>query len=96
MFFGSKDGSNYRLLDARDGWNYLATASPARRKDDRMTKLREIFDRDPGTGRRANNGQARIIQSPDADELAVLRHEIEDFVCEGAFKDSIGAFSPSS
>lgn len=25
MFFpGSKDGSNYRLLDARDGWNYLA------------------------------------------------------------------------
>jgi hypothetical protein len=23
-FPGSKDGSNYRLLDARDGWNYLA------------------------------------------------------------------------
>lgn len=54
-----------------------------------MTKLREIFDRDPGTGRLANNGQARIIQSPDAEELEVLRLEIEDFVCEGAFKDSI-------
>ena len=24
FFPGSKDGSNYRLLDARDGWNYLA------------------------------------------------------------------------
>jgi hypothetical protein len=54
-----------------------------------MTKLREIFDRDPGRGRLANNGQARIIQSPDADEMAILRHEIEDFVCEGAFEESI-------
>lgn len=24
-FPGSKDGNNYRLLDARDGWNYLAS-----------------------------------------------------------------------
>lgn len=24
FFPGSKEGSNYRLLDARDGWNYLA------------------------------------------------------------------------
>lgn len=24
FFPGSRDGSNYRLLDARDGWNYLA------------------------------------------------------------------------
>ncbi len=54
-----------------------------------MTLLREIFDRDPGKGRLANNGQARIIQAPDADELLVLRHEIEDFVCEGAFAESI-------
>jgi len=25
FFPGERDGSNYRLLDARDGWNYLAT-----------------------------------------------------------------------
>lgn len=25
FFPGSKDGNNYRLLDARDGWNYLAS-----------------------------------------------------------------------
>ena len=26
FFPGSKDGTNYRLLNARDGWNYLAQA----------------------------------------------------------------------
>lgn len=26
LFPGTKDGSNYRLLDARDGWSYLAQA----------------------------------------------------------------------
>ena len=26
FFPGTKDGTNYRLLDARDGWNYLAQA----------------------------------------------------------------------
>ena len=25
FFPGEREGSNYRLLDARDGWNYLAT-----------------------------------------------------------------------
>lgn len=25
LFPGERDGSNYRLLEARDGWNYLAT-----------------------------------------------------------------------
>lgn len=30
LFFpGSKDGNNYRLLDARDGWNYLANSITA-------------------------------------------------------------------
>ncbi len=26
FFPGTKDGNNYRLLDARDGWNYLANS----------------------------------------------------------------------
>ncbi len=29
FFPGHHDGSNYRLLDARDGWNYLAIAITA-------------------------------------------------------------------
>lgn len=30
FFPGQRDGSNYRLLDARDGWNYLAVPITAR------------------------------------------------------------------
>ena len=29
FFPGTKDGNNYRLLDARDGWNYLANSITA-------------------------------------------------------------------
>ena len=31
FFPGAKDGNNYRLLDARDGWNYLANSITAQR-----------------------------------------------------------------
>lgn len=31
FFPGEHDGNNYRLLDARDGWNYLATPITANR-----------------------------------------------------------------
>lgn len=33
FFPGHRDGSNYRLLDARDGWNYLAIPIEASHKD---------------------------------------------------------------
>ncbi len=33
FFPGERDGSNYRLLDARDGWNYLATPITAQEGD---------------------------------------------------------------
>jgi hypothetical protein len=29
FFPGQRDGSNYRMLDARDGWNYLAVPTSA-------------------------------------------------------------------
>ena len=34
FFPGARDGSNYRLLDARDGWNYLASGISAQSKGD--------------------------------------------------------------
>jgi hypothetical protein len=34
VFPGSKDGHNYRLLDARDGWNYLANGITLHGKGD--------------------------------------------------------------
>jgi hypothetical protein len=33
FFPGQKDGNNYRLLDARDGWNYMALAITAKEGD---------------------------------------------------------------
>lgn len=34
FFPGHHDGSNYRLLDARDGWNYLAIPITAKKADE--------------------------------------------------------------
>ena len=34
FFPGAKEGSNYRLLDARDGWNYLANSITAQNTED--------------------------------------------------------------
>ncbi len=33
FFPGQHEGSNYRLLDARDGWNYLAVATKAKKEE---------------------------------------------------------------
>ena len=33
FFPGTKEGSNYRLLDARDGWNYLANSISAQNSE---------------------------------------------------------------
>ncbi|HSW50630.1 MAG TPA: BREX system P-loop protein BrxC [Bryobacteraceae bacterium] len=48
-------------------------------------KLYELFDRDLRTARLANNGQARITGTEDAQATAELRAELEVFVCEGQF-----------
>jgi hypothetical protein len=34
FFPGRHDGSNYRLLDARDGWNYLAAGITHHKRGD--------------------------------------------------------------
>jgi hypothetical protein len=52
-------------------------------------KIHELLDRDPRTGRLANNGQARIIDSADDRARAELRAELETFVCDGRFGDAL-------
>ncbi|HVQ76899.1 MAG TPA: BREX system P-loop protein BrxC [Candidatus Binatia bacterium] len=52
-------------------------------------KIYELLDRDPRTGRLANNGQARIIDSADDRARAELRAELETFVCDGRFGDAL-------
>ncbi len=49
-------------------------------------KIHELFDRDPRQGSLANNGQARIEEVVDRQEL---RTELETFVCEGRFADAL-------
>jgi hypothetical protein len=48
-------------------------------------KIYELLDRDPRTGRLANNGQARITDTADSGARAELRAELESFVCDGQF-----------
>jgi hypothetical protein len=52
-------------------------------------KIYELLDRDPRTGRLANNGQARILDIADSGALAELRAELESFVCDGQFGDAL-------
>lgn len=48
-------------------------------------KIYELLDRDPRSGRLANNGQARITDTADSGARAELRAELETFVCDGQF-----------
>ena len=52
-------------------------------------KIHEVLDRDPRTARLANNGQARITETADEQEIVELRAELETFVCDGQFGDAL-------
>jgi len=52
-------------------------------------KIHELLDRDPRTGRLANNGQARITDTTDAATQQELRAELESFVCDGQFRRAL-------
>lgn len=51
--------------------------------------IRDLLLRDPLTHPLANNGQARIVDSPDAQSNDELRKELATFVCEGQYADGI-------
>jgi hypothetical protein len=52
-------------------------------------KIKDLLLRDPLTHPLANNGQARIVDSADAQSNDELRKELETFVCEGQYADGI-------
>jgi hypothetical protein len=52
-------------------------------------KIHELLDRDPRSARLANDGQARIVDTPDDKARAELRGELETFVCDGRFGDAL-------
>lgn len=51
-----------------------------------MTLNRDVFVRDPLTTRLPNDGVAQVGEPRTAEQWAVLRHELETFVCEGEYR----------
>ena len=88
FFPGHFERNNYRLLDARDGWNYLAVPIGAQRMGNRM-KIKDTLQRDPAVHPLVNQGQARISDSRNERAQAELRGELETFVCEGQYAEGI-------
>lgn len=54
-----------------------------------MTKNRILFITDPLTRTIPNNGVAKVIEPHTPEEWAVLRYELESFVCEGEYKTGL-------
>lgn len=54
-----------------------------------MTQNRELFITDPVTRTIPNNGVAKVIEPHTPEEWAVLRYELESFVCEGEYKTGL-------
>lgn len=54
-----------------------------------MKQNRELFINDPVTRTIPNNGVAKVIEPHTPEEWAVLRYELESFVCEGEYKTGL-------
>ena len=52
-------------------------------------KNREVFHRDPLTTTIPNDGVAKVIEPQSANDWAVLRYELESFVCDGEYKSGL-------
>ena len=91
FFPGEYVDSNYRLLDARDGWNYLAV--PITLQGDpggiRRMKNRDVYQKDPDQITLLNNGVAAMTDALDPNERSTLRFELEHFVCEGQYRSGL-------
>ena len=52
-------------------------------------KIREVFYRDPLTMTIPNHGVTQVIQPQTEQEWAVLKYELESFVCEGEYRQGL-------
>ena len=52
-------------------------------------KIREVLYRDPLTTTIPNDGVTKVIQPQSAREWAVLRYELESFVCKGEYQQGL-------
>ena len=51
-----------------------------------MMKNRDIYQKDPASRKLINQGVASVNDEQDSDALAVLRYELETFVCDGQYE----------
>ena len=52
-------------------------------------KNRQVFHRDPVTNAIPNNGVAKIGEPESENDWAVLRYELESFVCDGEYRSGL-------
>ena len=52
-------------------------------------KIREVLSRDPLTTPIPNHGVTQVIQPQSEQEWAVLKYELESFVCEGEYRQGL-------
>jgi hypothetical protein len=50
---------------------------------------REVLARDPSSYRLADGGVAKVSFPPDDDQKAILREQLQTFVCEGAYAEGL-------
>lgn len=50
---------------------------------------RDVFQRDPVVSKLVNDGVVTVTESATSKEIQTLRAELEDFVCEGQYKDGL-------
>jgi hypothetical protein len=54
-----------------------------------MTLNKDVLVRDPAHYRLADGGVAKVSFPPDADQRAILREQLQTFVCEGAYAEAL-------
>ena len=86
FFFPSQyERNNYRVLDASDGWNYLAVLiAPL---GGAWTKIEDVLQCDPAAHPLVNMGHTRIADREDEQAIRKLRGELATFVCERRYAD---------
>ena len=52
-------------------------------------RIRDVLSRDPLTTVIPNDGVTKVIQPQSENEWAVLRYELESFVCEGEYRQGL-------
>src|SRR5579884_146833 len=50
---------------------------------------KDVLARDPTSYRLADGGVAKVLFPPDEEQKAILREQLQTFVCEGAYADGL-------